>query len=97
MASALYIPLSSWPTVRELNVLGNIIIIIIIIAIIRAAVVHFDIIFKDFTAVISCLYYGIEYADSNIILKPVLRGALIIWHQNIFEVNLLERLSNYKV
>lgn len=93
----IYIPLSSWPTVRELNILENIIIVVLIIAIIRAAVVRFDIIFKDFTTVISCLYYGIEYTDSNIILKPILRGVLIIWYQNIFEVNLLESLSNYKV
>lgn len=81
----------------ELNILETIIIALDIIVIIRAAVVRFDIIFKDLTTVISCLYYRIEYTDSNIILKPILRGALIIRYQNIVEVNLLESLSNYQV
>lgn len=81
----------------ELNILETIIIALDIIVIIRAAAVHFDIIFKDLTTVISCLYYRIEYTDSNIILKPILRGALIIRYQNIVEVNLLESLSNYQV
>lgn len=81
----------------ELNILETIIIALDIIVIIRAAVVCFDIIFKDLTTVISCLYYRIEYTDSNIILNPILRGALIIRYQNIVEVNLLESLSNYQV